>query len=173
MDMAPRLLLTEELKARWQGNREAGELNRELVGSAEWLELTQHPRLKVYETGRLDDSFLGGEVDYGKLHAKYMISDKMGFFLEPAYLYADRMVRSAHCNLAVILGLALGHTIGRGRKERTVHQLDQWNLRERVRRIGLGKCDSFQRCKRQRDVFAVDADGEIAILDRLLPGYAR
>ena len=91
MDMAPRLLLTEELKARWQGNREAGELNRELVGSAEWLELTQHPRLKVYETGRLDDAFLGGEVDYGKLHAKYMISDKMGFLGTSNFDYRSRL----------------------------------------------------------------------------------
>lgn len=91
MDMAPRLLLTEELTAQWQGDREAGELNRELVDSAEWRELTQHPRMNVYETGRLDDALLGGDVNYGKLHAKYMISDQIGFLGTSNFDYRSRL----------------------------------------------------------------------------------
>ena len=47
--------------------------------SEEWIRLVNHPRLKIYETGRLDDRSLGGDVDYGKLHAKYIIMDDAGF----------------------------------------------------------------------------------------------
>jgi phosphatidylserine/phosphatidylglycerophosphate/cardiolipin synthase-like enzyme len=41
--------------------------------------MVNHPRLHVYETGRLDDRSLGGDVDYGKLHAKYIVMDNAGF----------------------------------------------------------------------------------------------
>ena len=41
--------------------------------------MVSHPRLRVYETGRLDDRALGGDVDYGKLHAKYIVMDDVGF----------------------------------------------------------------------------------------------
>ena len=79
MDMAPRLLLTPELQEKWLESYEESELNPALVNSEEWRELVNHPRLKIYETGRLDDRMLGGDVDYGKLHAKYIIMDNVGF----------------------------------------------------------------------------------------------
>jgi len=79
MNMAPRLLLTEEMQEAWLESPEDSELNRTLVESEEWRTLVNHPRLKIYETGRLDDRLLGGDVDYGKLHAKYVIMDDAGF----------------------------------------------------------------------------------------------
>jgi phosphatidylserine/phosphatidylglycerophosphate/cardiolipin synthase-like enzyme len=79
MDMAPRLLLTPELQEAWLDSPDDSELNPGLVESKEWLELVNHPRLKIYETGRLDDRLLGGDVDYGKLHAKYIVLDDVGF----------------------------------------------------------------------------------------------
>lgn len=79
MNMAPRLLLTEELQEAWLESRDDSELNPELVESEEWLKLVNHPRLKIYETGRLDDRLLGGDVDYGKLHAKYVVMGDGGF----------------------------------------------------------------------------------------------
>jgi len=79
MDMAPRLLLTDELQEAWLESPDNSELNPKLVESKEWRELVSHPRLQIYETGRLDDRLLGGDIDYGKLHAKYIVMDHMGF----------------------------------------------------------------------------------------------
>lgn len=79
MDMAPRLLLTPKIQEKWLESYQKSELDPSLVGSREWRDLVNHPRLKVYETGRLDDRRLGGDVDYGKLHAKYIIMDDAGF----------------------------------------------------------------------------------------------
>jgi putative cardiolipin synthase len=79
MNMAPRLLLTPELQAAWLESTDDSELDTELVKSEEWVRLVSHPRLKIYETGRLDDRQLGGDVDYGKLHAKYVVLDNTGF----------------------------------------------------------------------------------------------
>jgi putative cardiolipin synthase len=79
MDMAPRLLLTAEMQERWLEGYQESEVNLSLVGSREWRELVNHPRLKIYETGRLDARSLGGDVDYGKLHAKYIVMDNAGF----------------------------------------------------------------------------------------------
>ena len=79
MNMAPRLLLTPDLQAAWLESHDDSESDPDLVESAEWRRLVNHPRLKIYETGRLDDRSLGGNVDYGKLHAKYVIMDNIGF----------------------------------------------------------------------------------------------
>ena len=79
MNMAPRLLLTPELQEAWLESYADSEENPALVESDQWRELINHPRLKIYETGRLDDRALGGDKDYGKLHAKYIILDNIGF----------------------------------------------------------------------------------------------
>lgn len=79
MNMAPRLLLTPELQEAWLESYADSEANPALVESDQWRELINHPRLKIYETGRLDDRALGGDKDYGKLHAKYIILDNIGF----------------------------------------------------------------------------------------------
>lgn len=80
MDMAPRFLLTPELKTTWQSSLEKSELNPEVVESSEWKELINHPQVFIYETGRLDSIILGkGTMHYGKLHAKYIVGERLGF----------------------------------------------------------------------------------------------
>lgn len=94
MDMAPRLLLTEEMQIAWLAKREESELNPELVESEAWRKLINHPRLMIYETGRLDDRQLGGDVDYGKLHAKYIIIDDGGFVGTTNFDYRSRLLNN-------------------------------------------------------------------------------
>jgi len=79
MDMAPRMLLTPELTKIWRSKTEKGEFNPEVVESAEWKKLINHPQISIYETGKLDSVYLGGSTHYGKLHAKYIVGEKIGF----------------------------------------------------------------------------------------------
>ena len=79
MDMVPRLLLSEEMQKQWLAKPEQSELNPDLVESEAWITMVNHPRLKIYETGRLDDELFGGENHYSKLHAKYIVNDDTGF----------------------------------------------------------------------------------------------
>ena len=79
MDMAPRLLLTPELQKAWLSGLENGEYNPELVESEEWQRLINHPQVFIFQTGGADSVILGGDVDYGKLHAKFIYSDSGGF----------------------------------------------------------------------------------------------
>ena len=91
MDLAPRLLLSEELKAAWLEKPDKGELNPELVESEEWIRSVNHPRLLFYETGRIDDVRFGGEYDHSKLHAKYMLRDDFGFIGTTNFDYRSRL----------------------------------------------------------------------------------
>ncbi len=79
MDMAPRLLLTPEMTKLWRSNMEKGEFNPDVVESDEWKKLINHPQIFIYQTGKLDSVYLGGETHYGKLHAKYISGEKLGF----------------------------------------------------------------------------------------------
>jgi phosphatidylserine/phosphatidylglycerophosphate/cardiolipin synthase-like enzyme len=79
METAPRLLLTPEMVDEWLAVKSPDEMDSELVSSEAWAELTSHPRLKVYETGRLDSVLLGGNQNYGKLHAKFLMAEDVGF----------------------------------------------------------------------------------------------
>ena len=79
MDMAPRLLLTPEMQKIWRSRMEESEFNPDLVESAEWKKLINHPQIFIYQTGKLDSVYLGGSVHYGKLHAKYIIGERLGF----------------------------------------------------------------------------------------------
>ena len=79
MDMAPRMLLTDELTEAWQSGLESGELNPDVVESEEWEKLVNHPQIFIYQTGGIDSVELGGAVYYGKLHAKFIIGEDVGF----------------------------------------------------------------------------------------------
>ena len=68
------------------------EMNAELVSSETWTELINHPRLKVWETGRLDSVLLGqGDRYYGKLHAKFIITGDIGFVGTSNFDYRSRL----------------------------------------------------------------------------------
>lgn len=91
MDLAPRLLLSEELQDAWLQKPAESELNPELVESSEWISSINHPRLKIYETGRLDAVAFGGEVEYGKQHGKYIVTDDWGFVGTTNFDYRSRL----------------------------------------------------------------------------------
>jgi len=91
MNMAPRLLLDEETRAWWLRTLADSELNPELVDSDTWKRLVSNPRLRIYETGRSDDVYLGGDAAYGKLHAKYIYSDHLGFLGTANFDYRSRL----------------------------------------------------------------------------------
>ncbi|MCP4331613.1 MAG: phospholipase [Gammaproteobacteria bacterium] len=79
MDMAPRVLLTDEMRAIWEGDTWEGETNPQIVESQEWKRLIANPRIKIYQLGRLDSEFFGGDSHYGKLHAKFVLTDVVAF----------------------------------------------------------------------------------------------
>jgi putative cardiolipin synthase len=91
MDLAPRLLLSEELQAAWLEEPADGELNSSLVESEGWISMVNHPRLHIYETGRIDDVRFGGDFEHSKLHAKYTLSDDTGFVGTTNFDYRSRL----------------------------------------------------------------------------------
>jgi putative cardiolipin synthase len=91
MDLAPRLLLSKEFQARWLEKPEQSELNPEFVESDEWVRMINHPRLHIYETGRINDVRFGGDYDHSKLHAKYTLFDDSGFVGTMNFDYRSRL----------------------------------------------------------------------------------
>ncbi|WP_455206591.1 phospholipase D-like domain-containing protein [Kaarinaea lacus] len=91
MDTAPRLLLSPELLEQWLSGLEKGELNPDLVESVEWKQMINNPRINIYETGKIDSVLLGGDEQYGKLHAKYFIADGYGFVGTTNFDYRSRL----------------------------------------------------------------------------------
>ena len=91
MDTAPRLLLSPELLEQWLSGLEQGEFNPELVESEAWKQMINNPRIRIYETGKLDSVLLGGDKHYGKLHAKYIMADGYGFVGTTNFDYRSRL----------------------------------------------------------------------------------
>lgn len=79
MDTAPRLLLDEPTRQHWRKSLEKSELDPDLMESEHWQRLINNPQVRIYQTGRSDSELLGGDVAYGKLHAKFFLTDDWGF----------------------------------------------------------------------------------------------
>jgi putative cardiolipin synthase len=95
MDTAPRLLLDQETRDAWRSLKAKDEVGGELTSSTAWQEQINHPRLVVYETGKLDSSKLGdGKVHYGKLHAKFFLENEIGFVGTTNFDYRSRLYNS-------------------------------------------------------------------------------
>jgi hypothetical protein len=94
IDLVPRLLMTEDMKEQWGSKQDDSGLIAELVQSAEWIELVNHPRLRIYETGKLDDVLFGGHYHHSKLHAKYIVGDHVGFVGTSNFDYRSRLYNS-------------------------------------------------------------------------------
>lgn len=95
MDTAPRLLLDQETRDAWRKLKADDELGGELTSSAAWQKQVNHPRLKIYETGRTDSAkFSGGEAHYGKLHAKFWLENEVGFVGTTNFDYRSRLFNS-------------------------------------------------------------------------------
>jgi hypothetical protein len=91
MDTAPRLLLSPELLQQWLSSVDKGELNPDLVESDAWKKMVHNPRIKIYQTGKIDSVLLGGDKHYGKLHAKCYIADGYGFIGTTNFDYRSRL----------------------------------------------------------------------------------
>ena len=95
MDTAPRLLLDQETRDAWRKLKADDELGGELTSSASWQEQVNHPRLKIYETGKPDSAKLGdGGAHYGKLHAKFWLENEVGFVGTTNFDYRSRLYNS-------------------------------------------------------------------------------
>ena len=94
MDTAPRLLLTPELQQVWLSGWKSGDLNLELVDSAEWGQLTANPQIRIYETGGSDSVTLGGPVHYGKMHAKFLAGKNFGWVGTSNFDYRSRLLNN-------------------------------------------------------------------------------
>jgi phosphatidylserine/phosphatidylglycerophosphate/cardiolipin synthase-like enzyme len=75
IESVPRALLSEEQLRAWQRH----ESKEQLLTDTDWLEATSNPRLRIYQLGKEDSVDLGGDQHYGKLHAKAIIVDDLGF----------------------------------------------------------------------------------------------
>lgn len=58
IDADSRLLLSLEQQEQWLLGLDKGELNPELVESEEWKKSVNKPRIKIYQTGKLDSVLL-------------------------------------------------------------------------------------------------------------------
>ncbi|QOL27175.1 phospholipase [Thalassotalea sp. LPB0316] len=90
-DMAPRLLMTPDMVKVWQDDWNKGEFNADFINSQAYLDAISNPRIKIYQIGKLDSDILGGESVYGKLHAKFMFSDSIGFIGTTNLDYRSRL----------------------------------------------------------------------------------
>jgi phosphatidylserine/phosphatidylglycerophosphate/cardiolipin synthase-like enzyme len=92
METAPRLLFEPEMRAAWLAASGPEEMTAELVNNEEWERIVSFPRLKIYETGRLDSVLLAnGTKNYGKLHAKFFIQEDLGFVGTTNFDYRSRL----------------------------------------------------------------------------------
>ncbi|MDB4303760.1 phospholipase D-like domain-containing protein [Desulfosarcina sp.] len=91
MDLGPRLLLSPELREAWLAESGEGESSSELVTSEAWKKQINHPRVFIYETGKLDSVMLGKDTHYGKLHAKFITGGDLGYVGTSNFDYRSRL----------------------------------------------------------------------------------
>jgi phosphatidylserine/phosphatidylglycerophosphate/cardiolipin synthase-like enzyme len=142
IDMAPRLLLTDELRAFWGRDTWEGEMNPQLVESEEWKELIANPRIKIYQLGKIDSEFLGGDKYYGKLHAKFILTDAVGFVGTTNLDYRSRLYNNEMGYFFDGAGLKdeLLEIFEELKKDSYLWGTPEWlELRDRVRRSGGAK----------------------------------
>ena len=94
IDLAPRLLMTEDMQEQWGSTQEGSDRIIELVQSDAWIKMVNHPQLRIFETGKLDDVLFGGHHHHRKLHAKYIVGDTMGFVGTSNFDYRSRLYNS-------------------------------------------------------------------------------
>lgn len=93
-DMAPRLLLAPDMLEQWRAVPARGEQNPQLVQSAAWIKAIDNPGLRIYQIGKLDSVLLGGDAYYGKLHAKFLFADSIGFVGTSNLDYRSRLLNN-------------------------------------------------------------------------------
>ncbi|GMR05807.1 MAG: hypothetical protein BMS9Abin25_0382 [Gammaproteobacteria bacterium] len=91
MDLGPRLLLSPELREAWLSESDEGESTSDLVASEAWKKQVNHPRIFLYETGKLDSVMLGKDAHYGKLHAKFITGGDFSYVGTSNFDYRSRL----------------------------------------------------------------------------------
>ncbi|MDH3762550.1 MAG: phospholipase D-like domain-containing protein [Gammaproteobacteria bacterium] len=153
MDMAPRLLLSDDLLVQWLDKTENGELNPALVESAQWQRQVSNPRIKIYQSGRLDSKLVGGDTYYGKLHAKFMIAGDIGFVGTTNLDYRSRLYNNEmgfflHSEQ---LGVELNATFDELKAKAYLWGSPEWlEMRKRVRALDGQKGRAV---RRQRKIY--------------------
>ena len=94
INLAPRLLMTEDMQEQWASKQEDSDRIMELVQSDAWIKMVNHPQIRIFETGKLDDVRFGGDYHHSKLHAKYIVSDTKGFVGTSNFDYRSRLYNS-------------------------------------------------------------------------------
>ncbi len=56
--------------------------------------MINHPQIFIYQTGGLDSVYLGSDVVYGKLHAKFIFGEKLGFIGTSNFDYRSNLYNS-------------------------------------------------------------------------------
>lgn len=82
MHTGPKLLLRDvpEIEELWlNSDLSKNEHDLEFTQSPVWKQLINNPRIRVYQTGKIDSKRLGGDKYYGKLHAKFILTNEVGF----------------------------------------------------------------------------------------------
>jgi phosphatidylserine/phosphatidylglycerophosphate/cardiolipin synthase-like enzyme len=92
LNTLPRLLLDPELRKAWLDLKSSEERVAPLTSGEAWIDQVSHPRLRVYETGKLDSTYFNEDgVPYGKLHAKYWLEDDIGYVGTSNFDYRSRL----------------------------------------------------------------------------------
>ena len=94
INLAPRLLMTEDMQEQWGSKQDDSDRIMELVQSDAWIKMVNHPQIRIFETGKLDDVRFGGDYHHSKLHAKYIVSDTKGFVGTSNFDYRSRLYNS-------------------------------------------------------------------------------
>ncbi len=94
INLAPRLLMTEDMQEQWGSHQDDSDSVTELVQSDAWIKMVNHPQIRIFETGKLDDVRFGGDYHHSKLHAKYIVTDTTGFVGTSNFDYRSRLYNS-------------------------------------------------------------------------------
>ncbi|TKB47452.1 phospholipase D-like domain-containing protein [Thalassotalea mangrovi] len=95
MEMVPRLLMHDPAMIdQWQDDLEVSEENPEFIQSDKFQNAIKNPRIKIYQLGRLDSDLIGGDTTYGKLHAKFIVTNNVSFVGTTNLDYRSRFINN-------------------------------------------------------------------------------
>ncbi|WP_171022244.1 phospholipase D-like domain-containing protein [Thalassotalea litorea] len=95
MEMVPRMLSNDpKFIDEWQDDLEVSEENPDFIGSEDFQKAINNPRIKVYQLGRLDADLIGGDETYGKLHAKFIVTNNVSFVGTTNLDYRSRFINN-------------------------------------------------------------------------------
>ncbi|QDP02161.1 phospholipase D-like domain-containing protein [Thalassotalea sp. PS06] len=95
MEMVPRMLSDDpQFIDKWQDDLEVSEENPDFIASEDFQKAISNPRIKVYQLGKLDADLIGGDETYGKLHAKFIVTNNVAFVGTTNLDYRSRFINN-------------------------------------------------------------------------------